>query len=269
MFINCPNCSALVATDLATDLPPERCPRCGFGPLVEEVTLELPKEQATGTPPEPAPEPRPEAAPAAEPEPQAVPASDADPEPHAEPAEAPAAAARPAPRFLHRRDPSASGPDRRLCRRRRALAAGRAAADRRPHAPGPGRCGFDPRLRRAALQPARLARAGCNRRGTARRAPPPAATACCGSAPIRNDALGTGLAAAHPHAVRRGRARARRARVRAGRVPHRSAADITVASGAVHRSSSTSGTSPHAVAFVPPTNGAIRRSALAPAAPAR
>lgn len=28
MFINCPHCSALVATDPATDLPPERCPRC-------------------------------------------------------------------------------------------------------------------------------------------------------------------------------------------------------------------------------------------------
>lgn len=33
MFINCPNCKALVATDLATDLPPERCPRCGVGLL--------------------------------------------------------------------------------------------------------------------------------------------------------------------------------------------------------------------------------------------
>jgi hypothetical protein len=28
MFINCPHCGALVATDPATDLPPERCPRC-------------------------------------------------------------------------------------------------------------------------------------------------------------------------------------------------------------------------------------------------
>jgi hypothetical protein len=28
MFINCPFCKALVATDPATDLPPERCPRC-------------------------------------------------------------------------------------------------------------------------------------------------------------------------------------------------------------------------------------------------
>ncbi|MEN1943650.1 DUF3426 domain-containing protein [Luteimonas sp. MJ293] len=31
MFINCPNCGALVATNLATDLPPERCPSCRFG----------------------------------------------------------------------------------------------------------------------------------------------------------------------------------------------------------------------------------------------
>ena len=28
MFINCPYCKALVATDPATDLPPEHCPRC-------------------------------------------------------------------------------------------------------------------------------------------------------------------------------------------------------------------------------------------------
>lgn len=28
MFINCKHCNALVATDPATDLPPERCPRC-------------------------------------------------------------------------------------------------------------------------------------------------------------------------------------------------------------------------------------------------
>lgn len=28
MFINCPACRGLVATDPATDLPPERCPRC-------------------------------------------------------------------------------------------------------------------------------------------------------------------------------------------------------------------------------------------------
>ncbi len=28
MFINCPHCRALVATDPATDLPPPRCPRC-------------------------------------------------------------------------------------------------------------------------------------------------------------------------------------------------------------------------------------------------
>jgi len=28
MFINCPFCKSLVATDPATDLPPERCPRC-------------------------------------------------------------------------------------------------------------------------------------------------------------------------------------------------------------------------------------------------
>ncbi len=35
MFINCRHCNALVATDPATDLPPERCPRCA-GLLREE-----------------------------------------------------------------------------------------------------------------------------------------------------------------------------------------------------------------------------------------
>lgn len=29
MFVNCKHCKALVATDPATDLPPDRCPRCG------------------------------------------------------------------------------------------------------------------------------------------------------------------------------------------------------------------------------------------------
>ena len=36
MFINCKHCNALVATDPATDLPPERCPRCA-GRLREPV----------------------------------------------------------------------------------------------------------------------------------------------------------------------------------------------------------------------------------------
>ncbi|TKS52919.1 DUF3426 domain-containing protein [Luteimonas yindakuii] len=31
MFINCPNCNALVATDLVTDQPPPHCPRCDYG----------------------------------------------------------------------------------------------------------------------------------------------------------------------------------------------------------------------------------------------
>ncbi|MBP6749953.1 MAG: DUF3426 domain-containing protein [Xanthomonadaceae bacterium] len=35
MFINCPYCRALVATDLATDLPPPLCPQCK-GPLREQ-----------------------------------------------------------------------------------------------------------------------------------------------------------------------------------------------------------------------------------------
>lgn len=36
MFINCPYCRALVATDVATDLPPPRCPHCK-GPLRESA----------------------------------------------------------------------------------------------------------------------------------------------------------------------------------------------------------------------------------------
>lgn len=50
MFINCPNCGTLVATDLATDLPPERCPRCGFGLLAEPATEAAPAPDATSAP---------------------------------------------------------------------------------------------------------------------------------------------------------------------------------------------------------------------------
>jgi len=56
MYINCPNCSALVATDLATGLPPEKCSRCGHGPLREaasEITAFPPAPLAP--PPAPAP----------------------------------------------------------------------------------------------------------------------------------------------------------------------------------------------------------------------
>jgi hypothetical protein len=40
MFINCPYCRALVATDLATDLPPQLCPECK-GPLRDSDALDL------------------------------------------------------------------------------------------------------------------------------------------------------------------------------------------------------------------------------------
>lgn len=56
MFINCPNCSALVATDLATGLPPERCAQCGFGPLSEKALAGPafpPAPLAAPPPPEP------------------------------------------------------------------------------------------------------------------------------------------------------------------------------------------------------------------------
>ena len=65
MFINCPKCSALVATDLATDLPPERCPRCGFGMRADRLT----STPDTGTPAPPRP-PVPAATPPAAPAPR-------------------------------------------------------------------------------------------------------------------------------------------------------------------------------------------------------
>ncbi|MBC7989426.1 MAG: DUF3426 domain-containing protein [Luteimonas sp.] len=54
MFINCPYCNALVATDPASDLPPERCPRCAAA--LRTVNAEVVRE-VTATPaiaPEPA-----------------------------------------------------------------------------------------------------------------------------------------------------------------------------------------------------------------------
>lgn len=99
MFINCPNCRALVATDLATDLPPERCPRCGFAPLVREVTLDLPQlppaqdappgllaDLLTAPPPGSGPEHAQEPDPAPLPDPEPVPAPEAAPAPAPPPA---------------------------------------------------------------------------------------------------------------------------------------------------------------------------------------
>lgn len=63
MFINCPNCSALVATDLATGLPPERCSQCGFGPLARDASA-VPVFPPTPLAPQQEPEPvRPQATP--------------------------------------------------------------------------------------------------------------------------------------------------------------------------------------------------------------
>ncbi|MGO1719377.1 MAG: DUF3426 domain-containing protein [Luteimonas sp.] len=88
MFINCPNCSALVATDLATDLPPERCPRCGFGPLIEQVDLKAPA---------PAPSPDPTGDTAPEPETPPVPEPKTPPTPEPETPPSPVAPEAPAP----------------------------------------------------------------------------------------------------------------------------------------------------------------------------
>ncbi|MDN5782674.1 MAG: hypothetical protein L0H23_11775, partial [Luteimonas sp.] len=49
MFINCPLCKALVATDPATDLPPEHCPRCAA--KLREVQLDARVDAASGTSP--------------------------------------------------------------------------------------------------------------------------------------------------------------------------------------------------------------------------
>lgn len=45
MFINCPACRGLVATDPATDLPPERCPRCA-APLRPDAETVAPADDA-------------------------------------------------------------------------------------------------------------------------------------------------------------------------------------------------------------------------------
>lgn len=53
MFINCPQCRALVATDLATGQPPERCPRCSarLREVPESVTAAEATQPDAGTPP--------------------------------------------------------------------------------------------------------------------------------------------------------------------------------------------------------------------------
>ncbi|WP_149194259.1 DUF3426 domain-containing protein [Luteimonas suaedae] len=97
MFINCPNCAALVATDFATDLPPERCPRCGFA-LREAVAPPAAASPAPVEPPTQVAPPAPPPAAADTPAPPAVPPpppSSAPPPPA--PARSPAATAQPVP----------------------------------------------------------------------------------------------------------------------------------------------------------------------------
>lgn len=145
MFINCPNCNALVATDLANNLPPERCPRCAFALLGDDAHAPSPAPAATplapaspaapgrrisGQPvfvplkpsrpagtgheatPDPAPAPEPEPEPESEPEsfppePSTVAetAGHADPSPPAPPVPTPAAQPS-APHFLARPRPA-------------------------------------------------------------------------------------------------------------------------------------------------------------------
>ena len=159
MFINCPDCSALVATNLATGLPPQRCPRCGFGPLAPEAaaTTTSPASPAPGSerpqpdkvvfiplsPSRPAPEPEsktktetdPESEPVPVPVPETEPAHAPEPPPQPGPAvpeppadtvaaDPPAPPARPAPRFLAR---ATGATQRGGDRRQAAIAAGLAA----------------------------------------------------------------------------------------------------------------------------------------------
>lgn len=96
MFINCPHCQALVATDPASDLPPERCPRCSEqlrraasdGSTSGSVASPaVPEHDATGKPTPLA---------AAEQDQDTRPASAAAPEPQPEPGSAAPVAATPA-----------------------------------------------------------------------------------------------------------------------------------------------------------------------------
>lgn len=47
MFVNCPSCRGLVATDPATDQPPERCPRCA-APLRDAATVDAVADARSG-----------------------------------------------------------------------------------------------------------------------------------------------------------------------------------------------------------------------------
>lgn len=49
MFINCPHCGALIATDPATDLPPPRCPRCAGNLHASQQPSTAPAEPASAT----------------------------------------------------------------------------------------------------------------------------------------------------------------------------------------------------------------------------
>src|SRR5690606_20093629 len=96
MFINCPNCSALVATNLATGLPPERCAQCGFGPLAQDAVA-VPAFPPAPLAPPPEPEPvQPQAQPVFIPLTPSRPAAAAGEDPPAE-LEEPAATRRAAP----------------------------------------------------------------------------------------------------------------------------------------------------------------------------
>lgn len=101
MFINCPHCRALVATDPATDLPPPRCPRCAAQLRDEVLATPVPVEAVT--PPAGGPDDDVAVVPAAAD--LAVTASAPDYAAHGD-----AAASEPAPTDATRSDPARSAP---------------------------------------------------------------------------------------------------------------------------------------------------------------
>jgi len=92
MFINCKHCGSLVATDPATDQPPERCPRCrgvlrspASTPQVSVAAL-----LKTPAPPATSPASGSPAAPSPAPTARSIPAADPPAQPEARPRETPA-----------------------------------------------------------------------------------------------------------------------------------------------------------------------------------
>lgn len=190
MFINCRHCHALVATDPATDLPPERCPRCagvlrrseaGPPPAAADVASAAPARpppgDATGAP---ASAPRAEAAApltpdvAARLQPRVAPRVDAPP---AASAPAPAPASVPAP------VPASPAPEPRAAVPAALATTASAPAQSGLRATAPAKSGAAAPTDPAAVPPAADA-ASAPPGGSADRAPAPDASMPPAPAPI-------------------------------------------------------------------------------------